>query len=64
MNAGRSVTSSGRPSEPLARLCGSGVGGGAVEIADGDHDPLAREGLGERQADTAGSSRDDGDLAA
>ena len=48
----------------VGELGGGGLGSGGVEIADRDDDPLAREGAGERLPDPAGSSRDDGDLAA
>ena len=54
----------GEADRAVGELGGGGLGGGGVEIADGDHDPLAGERAGERLTDAAGAARDDGDLAA
>ena len=64
MKPGRSVTSRARPIEPLPSSAAAASAAARVEVADRDHDPLARERAGERLADAAGAARDDGDLAA
>ena len=63
VNPGRSVTSSASPMAPRAELCGRGLGGGGVDVADRHAATLARQRVRERLADAPSAAGDDGDLA-